>query len=224
MKPGAGRRRRVPGPEGNGGVHGGASLGAEELMAAFAGAPGAMALAEGGAVIAANQAFALALGLAPGECGGRRLLELLPPDAGTADLPGPGRTARWRTHLGAVLARVESRGLAVRRRRLTVVAVVPESEEGDSAASLALLDLSRALALARSEEDVCHGVARAMEMLFPGRSTCLRLLDPATLALTTLYARGRIKPASRERVALKRTAVRLRATRSREAGLMRPRA
>ena len=78
---------------------------------------------------------------------------------------------------------------------------------GAEETSLALLDLSRALALARSEEDVCDGVARAMEVLFPGRSTCLRLLDPATLALTTLYARGRLKPASRERVALKRTAV-----------------
>ncbi len=79
---------------------------------------------------------------------------------------------------------------------------------GAEETSLALLDLSRALALARSEEDACDGVARAMEVLFPGRSTCLRLLDPATLALTTRYARGRLKPASRERVALKRTAVR----------------
>jgi PAS domain S-box-containing protein len=51
-------------------------------------------------------------------------------------------------------------------------------------------------------------MARAMDLLFPGCSHCVRLLDAGTLGLTTLYARGRLKPGARERLALKRAAVR----------------
>ncbi len=208
-KRGARPSRRARPVQGNGAAAQGLpSLDREELLEAFAGAPGAMAFVEGGAVVAANQAFARALGLAPAECQGRRLLELLPPESGAVDLPGPGATARWRTRLGAGPASVESRGFPGEGRNLTAVAVMPEIEEGGAAASLALLELSRTQALARSEDDVCDGVARALEQLFPGRSTCLRLVDPATLALTTLYARGRLKPAAREQVALTRAAVR----------------
>jgi len=190
------------------GAAGRAALDGEELLAAFACAPSAAALAEGDTVVAANHAFAQALGMEAGECSGRRVLELLPPDAGGVDLPGPGGAASWWARVGAVPARVDARGLPEGRRQLTLVVVAPQLEGADSAASRALLELSRALAVARSEEDVSGAMARAMELLFPGCSHCVRLLDPGTLGLTTLYARGRLKPGARERLALKRAAVR----------------
>ncbi|HZY04878.1 MAG TPA: ATP-binding protein [Anaeromyxobacteraceae bacterium] len=180
----------------------------DELLAAFACAPSAAALLEGDSVVAANQAFAQALGLEAGECRGRRVLELLRPEAGSVELPGPGGASSWWARIGAVRARVEARGLPEGRRRLTLVVVAPQQEGADTAASRALLQLSRALAGARSEEDVSGAVARALELLFPGRSYCVRLLDAGTLTLTTLYARGRLKEGARERLALKRAAVR----------------
>ncbi len=183
-------------------------LDGEELLAAFACAPSAAALAEGDSIVAANQAFAQALGLDAGECRGRRVLELLPPDAGKAELPGPGGAASWWARIGAVPARVDARGLPEGRRRLTLVVVAPQLEGADTAASRALLELSRALAAARSEEDVSGAVAGALDLLFPGRSYCVRLVDAGTLALTTLYARGQLKPGARERLALKQAAVR----------------
>ncbi|HYQ79861.1 MAG TPA: PAS domain-containing protein, partial [Anaeromyxobacteraceae bacterium] len=186
----------------------GAALDGEELLAAFACAPSAAALLEGDSVVAANQAFAQALGIEAGDCRGRRVLELLPPDAGSVELPGPGGAASWWARIGAVPARVDARGLPEGRRRLTLLVVAPQLEGADTAASRALLELSRALAAARSEEDVSGAVARALELLFPGRSYCVRLLDANTLGLTTLYARGHLKAGARERLALKRAAVR----------------
>jgi two-component system NtrC family sensor kinase len=196
--------RRAPAAAGAGRL----ALGREDLLAAFAGAPGAMALAEGGAVVAANQAFASALGIGVAECRGRRLLELLPPDAGEVELPGPGGKAGWWARLGSVRARVESCGLPDGPRRLTLAVVTPEIDGADTAAGPALLELSRALAVAHSEEDVSGAMTRAMALLFPGRSTCVRLVDSATLSLTTLYARGRLQPGARQRLALRRAAVR----------------
>ncbi|HEU4383757.1 MAG TPA: ATP-binding protein [Anaeromyxobacteraceae bacterium] len=201
------RPRPVPEarPAGDGSA---AALDGEELLAAFACGPAGAAILEGDSVLAANQAFAQALGQDAGECRGRRILELLPPDAGGAELPGPGRAASWWSRIGAVPARVDARGLPEGRRRLTLVVVTPQLEGADTAASRALLDLSRALAAARSEEDVSGAVARALDLLFPGRNYCVRLVDAANLGLTTLYARGQLKPGAREQLALKRAAVR----------------
>ncbi|BDG09671.1 ATP-binding protein [Anaeromyxobacter paludicola] len=72
-----------------------------------------------------------------------------------------------------------------------------------------LLGHSRDVALARNEEELTGATARAIEHLFSGCSFCIRLVDPKTLALTTLYARGRLKAQARERLALRRDAVRL---------------
>jgi len=71
----------------------------------------------------------------------------------------------------------------------------------------ALLALSRDLAEARTEEQITEGLARALEALFPGRSFAVRLVDPKTLALRTLHARGRLRSAARVRIALRRSAV-----------------
>jgi PAS domain S-box-containing protein len=56
----------------------------------------------------------------------------------------------------------------------------------------ALVELSRGLAEARTEEEIAGLLARALEALFPGRSFCIHLVDAKSLATTTIYARGRL--------------------------------
>jgi PAS domain S-box-containing protein len=67
-----------------------------------------------------------------------------------------------------------------------------------------LLALSRDLAQARTEDQITAALARALEALFPGRSFAIRLVDPKTLALTTLHASGRLRPGAPVRIALRR--------------------
>jgi PAS domain S-box-containing protein len=74
-------------------------------------------------------------------------------------------------------------------------------------ADRALLALSRDLAEARDEESVSTAVARALGALFPDVSFAIRLLDPATLALRTFYARGRLRGGAEARLALRRAAI-----------------
>ncbi len=78
----------------------------------------------------------------------------------------------------------------------------------DAPQILALLDVSRDLAAARDEEELSAALARAIETLFPGRHFCIRLTDPKSLALTSLFSRGRLRSTARERIALRRSAVR----------------
>jgi PAS domain S-box-containing protein len=70
-----------------------------------------------------------------------------------------------------------------------------------------LLALSRRLAEATSEGEITAALALAIQELFPGRLFAIRLVDPRTLALTTLYARGALHSHARERLALRRRAV-----------------
>ncbi len=79
---------------------------------------------------------------------------------------------------------------------------------GDAAQIQALLKISRELAAAGDEEVLSAALARALEALFPGRSFCIRFLDAKALTLTSLYSRGRLRPGARERIALRRSAVR----------------
>src|SRR5919201_417132 len=72
----------------------------------------------------------------------------------------------------------------------------------------AFLAFSRELATARLEDDIIAAVARALGVLFPGRCFCISLLDASTLALTAVHARGELRQGARERVALRRAAVR----------------
>ncbi len=75
-----------------------------------------------------------------------------------------------------------------------------------AAASAALLELSRDLAAASREEELSAAVGRALEAIFPGRCHAVRMLDPATLALTSMRARGRLTPVVGHRLALRRAA------------------
>src|SRR5215208_5633781 len=72
----------------------------------------------------------------------------------------------------------------------------------------ALLALSREVAAARDEGELAHAVANGLEALLPDRAFCIRFLDPKTLALTSLYAHGRLRPHARQRVVLRRAALR----------------
>ncbi|MBM7113101.1 sensor histidine kinase [Archangium primigenium] len=69
-----------------------------------------------------------------------------------------------------------------------------------------LLDLSRSVAEAGSEEELVAAVARGVKELFPGRAFCIRITDARTGVLTSLYAEGRLKEGSREPLVLKRSA------------------
>ena len=180
-----------------------------DLGDAFEALPVAAALLHGDRVARANEAFARALGLEARACAGRRIHELLPPD-GAADAAG-GEKARsgWRSRLPGVTARVDVRALAgAAGKPASVIVLSLRADEADTAQSRALLELSRDLAQARAEEEIASALSRALEVLFPGRAFGVRLVDAKTLALTTLYARGRLRPAGAGPVRLRRAAVR----------------
>ena len=166
------------------------------------------AVAEGDRILRANRPFARALGREPAACQGSLLSELLPPDGEVVELPEPGHPTSYRARLDGVVARVDLSTGAGGPRRLVAVALRPVLEAADTAQNRALLTLSRELAAAHEEGELSSALAHALEVLFPGRSFCIRLIDAKTLALTTLYARGRFRPFARERIGLRRSAVR----------------
>jgi PAS domain S-box-containing protein len=183
---------------------------ASDLLAAFRASPVATALLAGDRVADANDAFAQALGLDRAACAGRPVLELLPPD-GRAPAPlRPGESATWRARLGGASARVDVRGLAASRGATPggVLVLSLHADDADTAGGRALVELSRSLAQGRTEDDLAAALAGALDDLYPGRDHCIRLLDPRTLALTTLRARGRPRATARDRIALRRKAVR----------------
>jgi len=186
------------------------ALAPRDIVAAFEVSPVPAALLEEGRVARANQALARALGLEPAACVGRSILELLPPDGEPPALPGPGQSSAWRSRLGGIGARVDVRGLERDSpgRPLAVLVLSLHAEDVDTAQSRALLALSRELAQGRGEEEIASALSHALEVLFPGRAFCIRLMDAKSLALTTLYARGRLKPIAEEQVLLRHVAVR----------------
>jgi two-component system, NtrC family, sensor kinase len=70
-----------------------------------------------------------------------------------------------------------------------------------------LLDLSRSVAEATSEEELVAAVALGVKELFPGRTFCIRIVDARTGGLTSLYAEGRLKEGAHEPLVLKQSAV-----------------
>ncbi|MBX7113263.1 MAG: PAS domain S-box protein [Myxococcaceae bacterium] len=70
----------------------------------------------------------------------------------------------------------------------------------------ALLELGREVAGAMSEEALVAAVARGVKGIFPGRTFCVRITDPRTYGLTSLYAEGRLAESSREGIVLKKSA------------------
>ncbi len=181
-----------------------------ETRAAFRTFPVASAVLLDGVVANANEAFVRALGAERDRVVGRRLARLLPPERGAMPSLLPGAAASYRTSIDGVAARVDLAAAAAPRKAGGLVAtavVTPVLEAPDTAADHALLALSRELAEARSEDAITSALARALELLFPSRSFCIRLVDPKTLALTTLYARGRLRPQARGRLALRAAAI-----------------
>jgi PAS domain S-box-containing protein len=176
-----------------------------DLMPAWQVTPVAAAVTDlSGRVVTVNRRFARAVGLAPAACIGLALAELVPPDREVPfRIPPADEEASYRGHLDQVLARVDLASTG----KLVSVIVTPIQEDADDIARRTLLALSREVAVARTEEEVMAALTRALDGLFPGRHYCVRLVDPKTLALTSLYAKGKMKPAARQRLTLKRSAV-----------------
>ena len=194
------RAARPPGPR----------LAAAAIVEAFALGPLAAAVVDRGRVVLANEAFGRALGREPGALRGRRLAQLLPPLDGEVPEPGPGAARAYRTELGGVAARVDLSAASRPRpdgTLLLAAVLTPTLAQPDEAADRALLALSRELAEARTEDDITATLARALEVLFPGRSFAIRLLDAASLALRTFYARGPLRGRAQSHLALRRAAV-----------------
>ncbi len=70
-----------------------------------------------------------------------------------------------------------------------------------------LLEIGRELASATGEEELVAAAARGVKGLFPGRTFCVRIVDPRTCALTSLYAEGRLKEGPRDVFGLRRSMV-----------------
>jgi len=186
------------------------AFGEADIQEAFALGPIAAALVHQGRVVLANEAFARSLGLAPEAVRGRPLAELLPPADAELPDPEPGASRSYRTTVGGIPARVDLSGAARRRpdgSLLVSVVLTPLQEKPDDAAERALLALSRELADARKEEDITGALSRALEVLFPGRSFAIRLVDPKSLSLRSFYARGRLRGRAQARLALRQAAV-----------------
>jgi PAS domain S-box-containing protein len=179
------------------------------MRRAYATYPVATAITYDGVVHYTNEAFDQALGISPGQAAGKPLATLLPSLDGELPLPRAGGLRSYRARVDGVLARVDLAGApSADGRGLLVTALLhPTLPDLDTAADQALLELSRELADARAEDQLTQALARALEVLFPARSFCIRLVDPETLALTTLYARGRLRSQARSRMALRRAAV-----------------
>jgi PAS domain S-box-containing protein len=71
----------------------------------------------------------------------------------------------------------------------------------------ALLEIGRSVAGATSEEELVATVARGVKSLFPGRAFCVRIVDPRTCHLTSLYAEGRMREGQRDLFHLRRSMV-----------------
>lgn len=70
-----------------------------------------------------------------------------------------------------------------------------------------VFSIGRLLSLLMTEEDLVGVVAQGLREFFDGRSFCIRVIEPKTMELTSLYAEGNIKHDERERFTLKRSAV-----------------
>jgi two-component system, NtrC family, sensor kinase len=186
------------------------------LREVFRTAPVPSAVIGNGIVLLANEALGHALGQDAGGLRGARLGDLLPPEEGAVPRPVPGGIQSYRTSVAGVPARVDvsaalapgGAGAGIAGIPFLGSAVLTLALPGeDTAASRALLALSRELAEVRTEAQITAAVARALEVLFSARSFCVRLVDPKTFALTSFYARGRLRPLARGRLALKAIAV-----------------
>jgi two-component system NtrC family sensor kinase len=70
-----------------------------------------------------------------------------------------------------------------------------------------LLEIGRNVAGASGEEELVATVARGVKGLFPGRTFVVRIVDPRSCALTSLYAEGRLRDGPRDVFHLRRSMV-----------------
>jgi two-component system, NtrC family, sensor kinase len=158
-------------------------------------------------ILTANIAFEALCGAR--DIAGRELKELL---SQVPEAPPEGRTetVEVKTDGGQSVTLTFS-------RRGTTVAVLARNQTQDTVAAgrmlmehgrveQQLLELGRQVALAMSEEELVATVARGVKGLFPGRTFCVRITDPRTCVLTSLYAEGRLRDGMRDTLIIKRSA------------------
>ncbi|MBK7864974.1 MAG: PAS domain S-box protein [Archangiaceae bacterium] len=159
-------------------------------------------------VLTANAAFEALCGAR--DISGKPLSELM---AQVPEAPAEGRTevVDVRTEGGHPVT------LSFSRRGATVAVLARQMPQDMlSAAGRALiehgrveqrlLELGRQVALSMSEEELVATVARGVKGLFPGRTFCVRITDPRTCVLTSLYAEGRMRDGVRDTLVIKRSA------------------
>jgi len=163
-------------------------------------------------VLTANAAFEILVGAK--DLGGIALAQVM--DKVPAQAPDEGRTEE----VEVTCRTGQTVSLTFSRRGATVAVVARGlSSVGDSLAAAGralieqarvesvLLELGRNVAGATSEEELVATVARGVKRLFPGRTFCVRITDPRTMALTSLYAEGRMREGTRDVIWLKSSAV-----------------
>lgn len=173
----------------------------------------ATALFDGEArLIAANQAFR-ALCMPPARrrrSGAPSLDELLPTLFDGNSSASPDGEMEWiaQTHApDKRLVRVrcrrfqDFRGVTVEpieRSQTPIFHSALRTLELQRALQKTLMALGHAIALSESEDALVASICRALRTLFPGRDFCIRILDPETGRLTTLYAEGKLLETHRE--------------------------
>ncbi len=163
-------------------------------------------------VLTANAAFEVLVGAK--DLGGVELAGVMEQVPAGAPAEGHTEEVEVRCHTGQTVT------LTFSRRGQTVAVVARGlSPVGDSLAAAGralieqarvesvLLELGRNVAGSTSEEELVATVARGVKRLFPGRTFCVRITDPRTLALTSLYAEGRMREGTRDVIWLKASAV-----------------
>ncbi|MBI3182806.1 MAG: PAS domain S-box protein [Myxococcales bacterium] len=164
-------------------------------------------------LLSANQAFETLCGVE--ETSGQLLCELLQSAAGAVPPDGASREVTVKCPKGQDVTLTLSRrgsAVAVLARRLSEaaegvsLAVAASALQEQARIEQALLELGRQVAGATSEEELVAAVARGVKGLFPGRSSCVRITDQRTSALTSMYAEGRLREGARDVIAIRHSA------------------
>jgi PAS domain S-box-containing protein len=167
-------------------------------------------------VLKANASFEVLSGTRPLEGLPLKVGLMASPTDAPFEVPEDGRT----TDVDVVCKTGQRVTLTVSRRGATVAIVARRlSPSLDSLAAAGralieqarvesqLLEIGRSVAGATNEEELVATVARGVKGLFPGRTFCVRIVDPRTCALTSLYAEGRMRDGRRDLFHLRRSMI-----------------
>jgi PAS domain S-box-containing protein len=165
-------------------------------------------------VVAHNSAFSHFCGTTSAE--GRSVRELLDMDAFAMPADGTVSVLKARS------SSRDNRATAVsvsRRGNAVVVTTRDLDSPHDSLAAAGraldaqaeleaqLLEIGRSVAGASGEEELVAAVARGVKRLFPGTMYCIRIIDPQTGGLTSLFAQGQLRLIGRDVLYLKQSMV-----------------